>query len=84
MRVGHLLLAVGCVALSGCAAVRVTGTVVGTAAGVAGFAAGAARHAVGTAGTAVGVAGTAAGAVLTTAAVTGDLVGLGGSSSPSK
>jgi hypothetical protein len=81
MRVGTSLLLVLCVALSGCAAVRTTGSVLGTAVGVAGFAAG---HAVGTAGTAVGVATTATGAVLTTAAVTGDLVNLGGSSQPSK
>jgi hypothetical protein len=86
MRLGPLLLvAVAAVALSACAAVRVTGAVVGTAAGVAGFAAGAAGHAVGAAGTAVGVAGPAAGAVLTTAAVTGDVIGLasgGGGQSP--
>ena len=81
MRVGISLLLVAGLALSGCAVVRTTGSVVGTAAGVAGFAAG---HAVNAAGTAVGVATTATGAVLTTAAVTGDLVSLGGSSEPSK
>jgi hypothetical protein len=79
-----LLIGLVAVGLSSCAAVRVTGAVVGTAAGAAGLAVGAAGHAVGAAGTAVGVAGTAAGAVLTTAAVTGDVIGLasGGGQTP--